>query len=305
MSFTDEQVMLTLAGLTYRGFQDVLSGEPHANAVCREVLDGLRTLSPVRNAWELVWGPVTSRGPRAVFDSSAMYVARHLTDRHRYVVAIRGTNPISLEDWLIGDLWVRTTVPWPWVPPANAVEISASTAVGLATLEQMRSRGVPPPAPPAAAPPGQTAAALAARVEQIAENWRRLITVPLHMVLDRFRSAQAAPPDHDVNLRPKLSAAIEPQDSLDLLSFLRTEADAATRPLEIVVTGHSKGGAWPRPWRSGSRRPWFPGTPGNVGIRAGTPASRAMRSRGPPRATRHSPTGSTRCWARITTTSGT
>jgi hypothetical protein len=70
MSFSDEQIMLTLAGLTYRGFQDGLSGEPHAGIVCREILDGLRTLSPIRNSWELVWGPVTSRGPRAVFSTS-------------------------------------------------------------------------------------------------------------------------------------------------------------------------------------------------------------------------------------------
>jgi lipase (class 3) len=241
MSFTDEQVMLTLAGLTYRGFQDALSGEPHADVVCREVLDGLHTLSPIRNSWELVWGPVTGRGPRAVFDSSAMYVARHLTDRHRYVVAIRGTNPISPEDWLIGDLWVRATVPWPYVTADDTAAISASTTIGVATLQQMRSRGVPAPAPPAATSPAHNAPALP--IKQIADTWQRLITVPLHMVVDRVQPAQTGVRGRGVNLRPQLPATIRPHDNLDLLSFLKNEADAATEPLEVVVTGHSKGGA--------------------------------------------------------------
>ena len=55
MPYTDNQVMLTLAGLTYRGFQDFLPGEPHAYVVRRAVLDGLQTLAPVRNEWKLVW----------------------------------------------------------------------------------------------------------------------------------------------------------------------------------------------------------------------------------------------------------
>ena len=29
MAYSEDQVMLTLSGLAYRGFQDVLPGEPH------------------------------------------------------------------------------------------------------------------------------------------------------------------------------------------------------------------------------------------------------------------------------------
>ena len=106
MAFTAEQVMLTLAGLTYRGFHDPLPGETHDVVVRGALLDGLQTLAPVKNEWELVWGPVTSRGAREFVDSNAMYVVRHARERHRYVVAIRGTNPISASDWLFGDFWV-------------------------------------------------------------------------------------------------------------------------------------------------------------------------------------------------------
>jgi len=41
--------MLTLAGLAYRGFHDLLCGTAHADVVRRALLDGLRTLPPVKD----------------------------------------------------------------------------------------------------------------------------------------------------------------------------------------------------------------------------------------------------------------
>ena len=67
-----DPVMLTLAALTYRGFQDVLSGDPHDIIVTRAIQDGLDTFALVKDRWNLVWGPVTSR--IAVFDANAKYV---------------------------------------------------------------------------------------------------------------------------------------------------------------------------------------------------------------------------------------
>lgn len=242
MPFTDEQVMLTLAGLSYRGFADFDSGEPHAPVVCREVLDGLRTLAPVRADWELVWGPVTDRGPRAVFDSSAMYVARHATDRHRHAVVVRGTNPVSVVDWLVGDLWVRSTVPWPYAPPADGVAVSASTAIGLRTLQRMRSAGVPTPAPPRAGLGATIAAGLAAGILRL-EDVARRFTAPPAVNIDALHQSQGEPPVAGIDLRPTLPAQIDRNAPLDLLGVLRVAAESAERPLEVVVTGHSKGGA--------------------------------------------------------------
>ena len=135
----DARVLLTLAALTYRGFQDVLPGEPHEAIVKRALLDGLEKLEPVRGEWDLVWGPVTSRIPLAVFDSNAMYVVRNRREPHRHVVAIRGTNPIASSDWLLGDLLGGTTMRWPW-PEPGAAAISTSTALGLVALLGMRWR---------------------------------------------------------------------------------------------------------------------------------------------------------------------
>jgi hypothetical protein len=105
--YSTEQVLLTLAGLAYRGFHDLLRGAPHADVIRGALLDGLHALPPVKDEWILVWGPVTSRSRPDAFDSAAMYVVQHRREPTRYVVVIRGTNPISASDWLFGDFWVR------------------------------------------------------------------------------------------------------------------------------------------------------------------------------------------------------
>src|SRR5262249_9504848 len=128
-TFNDEAVMLTLAALTYRGFQDVLGGRAHEGIVSGALVDGLSTLAPVKDQWELVWGPTTDRG-HGVVDSNMMYVVRSRQAANRLVVAIRGTNPISFTDWVFGDLWVGEKVDWPYATPADPAAISKSTALG-------------------------------------------------------------------------------------------------------------------------------------------------------------------------------
>ena len=263
MAFTDEQVMLTLAGLTYRGFHDLGRGDEHDRRVGDAVDAGLRTLAPVAGAWELVWGPVTSRSPTEHIDTNAMYVVRHAREHHRYVVAIRGTNPISLSDWLFGDLWVNATVPWPWASATAGVAASASMALGLNALQAMRSG-------PTRTSRGHGLSALvgrvvglfvrtgAAAVDHVAEPLAELrstlkahLAIPMQTWLDAavrsepiealLRKAAAVPhPLPDIlRPRPRVGREAEP----DLLTFLAAQA-AVTRPaLDVTVTGHSKGAA--------------------------------------------------------------
>ena len=241
MNDTDAQVMLTLAGLTYRGFADIRSGEPHADILAQGVLDGLGTLGPVKDNWDLVWGPVTSRGPRAVFDSSAMYVVRERRPPHRYVVAIRGTNPVSASDWLLGDLWVTTTVPWPYAPPDGAA-LSASTAVGLATLQAMRAPAVASTLARVATLPPATRMAEHSMTEFL-EHSKQFAAGILETIQSRLQPGEAARGIPTLDLRPTLSAPAPASGDPDLLTFLKTESDAAPDALNIVVAGHSKGGA--------------------------------------------------------------
>jgi hypothetical protein len=59
----------------------------------------------------------------------------------QYVVAIRGTNPISLFDWVFGDFMVLRQVPWAYgrSTDRDGAMISVSTALGLSILQHMRS----------------------------------------------------------------------------------------------------------------------------------------------------------------------
>ena len=259
-NFNDEQVMLTLAALTYRGFQDVLGGLLHEEIVSGAVFDGLQTLAPVKGAWELIWGPATDRDRGLAIDTNMMYVVRGGSAPNRLVVAIRGTNPLSLPDWVFGDFWVGETVPWPYAAAAESVAVSKSTALGLTALQAMRSRK------PATGTVAQVSALVtralakfgrAARrgpanllaatpawfdtqVEKIGELWQKAAadTTP-------FAARRQGAGDVAINpaaLRPKLAA--ETDGRRDLLTLLRDEvAQSGAAPLEVVVTGHSKGGA--------------------------------------------------------------
>ena len=70
---------------------------------------------------------------------AVMYVAQNLRKPTTFVVAIRGTNPISLSDWISGDLLATETVPWPYGSQSAGADISLSTALGLSILQHLRS----------------------------------------------------------------------------------------------------------------------------------------------------------------------
>jgi hypothetical protein len=125
----DTTTLLTLAGLTYRGFH--LVGPPKTKAVLleRALRDGLARHAP---AWDLVWGPATSHLATEAWDSCAMYAVSAKNDASRWAIAVRGTNPIALGDWVFGDFDVSRTVAWPFDAAGGCV--SMSTALGLRDL---------------------------------------------------------------------------------------------------------------------------------------------------------------------------
>jgi len=243
MPYSTDQVLLTLAGLAYRGFYDLLSGAAHGDAVQRALLDGLYTLPPVKDAWTLVWGPVTSRSGPDAFDSAAMYVVQSRTEPSRYVVVIRGTNPISASDWLFGDLWVSTVVPWPFARPSDNVAISASTALGLSKLQTMRSPRVA--LEPVAAPTLRAVArdALEGQIARIAAGWQRLVQQPSAWAQDQINRLKGAVALPWMDVRPRSAPTTPDETGLDLLTLLGDAARTAAGGLDVVVTGHSKGGA--------------------------------------------------------------
>ncbi len=141
------QVMLTLAMLSYRGFSDLRPGHLALDHLRRVITDGLETLEPLRGRWQLAWGPAAYQAPFTLFDENVMYVVRSTEPPPRFVVAVRGTNPISAFDWLFGDLWAGVLAPWRLGgPDAPEAAISLSTALGLNVLGHLRSPGDDPSA---------------------------------------------------------------------------------------------------------------------------------------------------------------
>jgi len=122
----NEKTMLALAALTYRGIgcdseADIYEKlEPWLDKVGKEGLGD----------WEIAWGPASFRVPISLVDDAMVFVARRKDplddDQARWVVAIRGTNPVSLFDWVFGDLWVSYLVPWAGSTSSDA-RVSAST----------------------------------------------------------------------------------------------------------------------------------------------------------------------------------
>ena len=319
----DERVMLTLAALTYRGFHDLLGGRLHEGIVSGAVLDGLQTLVPVKDEWELVWGPATDRDPGQIVDSNAMYVVRSRPAPHRFVVAIRGTNPISLSDWVFGDFWVGEMVDWPYATATEPAAVSKSTALGLAAVQTMRSRAPSARsatdvsalvsgafgtlARAARSDPGHLLAATPAwfesQVRRIAEHVQ---DVAARAVSPRDRRRSAVPVSiAPADLRPgsgsrgptatlTCSPCFAPRPGAPVPRRWRSSSPATARVARS-----------PRRSRSGSRTRSTRRTLGSAGIPAAARGSSATRSRGRRPATRGLPGESSGRSVRITITSGT
>jgi hypothetical protein len=138
----DDKTMLALAALTYRGVDSRSESE---------ILEKLDPWLPKVEAeglgrWEIAWGPASFRVPFSIVDDAMAYVVcqtdRATGARPRYVVAIRGTNPVSAFDWVLGDLWVRDQVEWP-ASASPGAKVSASSFLGLSIVRNLAAGGEP------------------------------------------------------------------------------------------------------------------------------------------------------------------
>src|SRR5262249_55945147 len=227
------------------------------------------------------------RAPLSLFDGAAMFVAKS-TRANSYVVAVRGTNPISAFDWLFGDLWVAGQMPWPFDETRQA-KISLSTALGLDILLQLRASTEPAGAAAAALSHlAQDLGAFAAGVmnrllrplesagiaplrdeiaQDLAELASRRMTFPaqdwatrtaalreewadparMRLLATTARALAMLGGDPSLHVLALLERDAHMQARLDrgddLLTFLKAAVASTRGPVDIIVTGHSKGGA--------------------------------------------------------------
>jgi len=128
------RTMLALAAISYLRY-DILfrTKQPRRRAAMSELIDRCSATA----GWKIVWGPCGFPPKRCGFDQELMYVAQSPDDSPKLAIAIRGTNPPSLKDWLKGDFDL-TLKPWNHDDPSSDAKISASTMLGLDTLRAMR-----------------------------------------------------------------------------------------------------------------------------------------------------------------------
>lgn len=140
MSYTKQQIMLTFSYMSYFGFALEGTDKKNAEIILTKFNEALRSWKPIKNQWEVVWGPAVFALPGTKFDDSLMYAVRNIEDPSKYVIAIRGTNPVSIPNWVIWDFQAKYLKDWPFGnPPQYLVpKISESTNFGLIMLQALR-----------------------------------------------------------------------------------------------------------------------------------------------------------------------
>jgi hypothetical protein len=80
--------------------------------------------------WNIVWGPAAFKPTFGILQIGMMFVLRSKSDPNKYSLVIRGTNPISINAWLLGDFLVKNMVPWSRVLTDTDANPSSSTQFG-------------------------------------------------------------------------------------------------------------------------------------------------------------------------------
>lgn len=140
-----EKNMVLLAFLSYVGFAEIgVKGDSHIREMLVEALDELPRL---KDQWQLVWGPVSVRFPWTVFAENMAFIVRKRRSADvaaadlldEYVLVIRGTNPVSVSNWLVEDFSVMRQTDWPYAHDIEGPKpkISMGTLIGLNAIQQM------------------------------------------------------------------------------------------------------------------------------------------------------------------------
>jgi hypothetical protein len=129
MSYTDAQVMMTLAAIAYAPAKDIGS----------YLLPTTNPSNATNGAWALVWGPAVT-----TIDAGNLMFVTYNKATNQYAIAIRGTYPyfgLALLIDLYEDLDVGHPLPWQY-PPVPGALVAGGTLDGLNDLIRFTSNGV-------------------------------------------------------------------------------------------------------------------------------------------------------------------
>lgn len=222
------RTMLALSAITYRGF-NLIGPQAAKRAHLRALLDEcIANVSAIKNQWEVVWGPCDFSSGTVGLDDSMMFVARSRAEPGTLAIAIRGTNPIAIRDWIFGDAMVAH--PRPWAGGDRGACISASTDLGLAVLRHLRWD-----------PSVLKSGASVNWIERLEHRLRLLDLKALGRTAEeRTKALAGGSPDQPMGRG--LGVEEQPAGGTSLEDFVRAHLQVHPSA-RINVTGHSKGGA--------------------------------------------------------------
>jgi hypothetical protein len=144
-TYTTEQVMLTLSLIADIG-STIEAGDCDAeHELYGPIEQLLQSYATVRGDWELVWGPCIFKFPLlAKYGDNTFFIVRNTQDATQYVVALSGTNPFEITDWVFEDFLVADMAPWKYGDPPHGANISLSAALSLSILQGVKPcAGIP------------------------------------------------------------------------------------------------------------------------------------------------------------------
>ena len=129
MAYTDSQIMMTLAAITYAPAKDIGS----------YLLPTTNPSNATNGEWALVWGPAVT-----AIDAGNLMFITYNKPTNQYAIAVRGTYPyfgLALFVDLYEDLDVNHPRPWQY-PTVPGALVAGGTIDGLDDLIRFTSNGV-------------------------------------------------------------------------------------------------------------------------------------------------------------------
>lgn len=144
-TYTPIQVMLTLAFIADSGATLEGNDCEVEHHLYNQINHYLESMDPVKGQWNLVWGPAVFKFPLiAKLRDNTVYVVQNTKDKSQYALALSGTNPYELTDWLFEDFLVAGTLPWDYGKRPAGARISLSAGLSLSILHNLKPcQGLP------------------------------------------------------------------------------------------------------------------------------------------------------------------
>lgn len=131
-----ERKKATIA-LSYAAYADNL--EVEIDRAHDKIIDTLLKLRPYIGKYDIIWGPAIYKTKYEIFCDSLVFIAQCKEDPSEYFIAIRGTDPVSLDTFIYENYDVFEQVWWDYGSAPLQAKISKAMYTALHDLLQAES----------------------------------------------------------------------------------------------------------------------------------------------------------------------